>query len=136
MREYQNHLIQQAESESGNMDLLRSKIIKLVQEEVKTNKNFKRLTYNDLELLVFARPNSMRLTYTGYLLLSKSMKSYKFTHEVASTANTYIGLAKIRYPYYLNATTFVSFSEEEALLLSLHGGDLDLFLKKMGETYE
>jgi len=118
------------------LDLLRDKIINLVQAEVKTNAKFKNLSYEDLELLVFARPTTARLTYTGYLLLSKMMKCYTFEHDLPPTAKIYIGLAKIRYPFYLNAKTFVLFSEEEALLLSLHGGDLSLFLSKMGENLE
>jgi len=136
MREYQNHLIQLAESESSNMDLMRNKILKLVQESVKANKNFKKLTYDDLEILVFTRPNTMRLTYTGYLLLSKIIKCYKFEHTAPMNANTYINLNSIKYPFYLNAKTFISFSEEEAFLLSLHGSDLELFLSKMRDILE
>jgi hypothetical protein len=47
-----------------------------------------------------------------------------------------MGLSKIRYPFYLNAQIFISFSEEEALLLKLHGGDLAMFLEKIGESFE
>lgn len=123
-------------TECVKLDGLRDKIIKLVQAEVKAHARFKYLTYEDLEILVFARPNAARLTYTGYLLLSKIMKCYTFEHTLPTTAKVYLGLAKLRYPFYLNATTFSLFSEEEALLLSLHGGDLELFLTKMGETLE
>jgi hypothetical protein len=51
-------------------------------------------------------------------------------------ANTYINIDKLKFPFYINAVTFISFSEEESFLLSLHGGDLELFLSKIGDTAE
>lgn len=119
-----------------NLESLRNNIISLVQQSVKENRNFKTLTHEDLATLVFARPNSIRLTYTGSLLLGKVIKCYKFEHSMPMNANTYINIDKLKFPFYINAVTFISFSEEESFLLSLHGGDLELFLSKIGDTAE
>ena len=106
------------------------KIRELILDELKGNpSNTKLHDLDDKKLgaLIFKR-HTVRLTYTGYKYLSKVADNYVYRHDNDFRPKHIIALAELKFPYYLSTKFFVLFSDEDALLVSLHG-DVSKFLE-------
>jgi hypothetical protein len=83
----------------------------------------------DAESTIFRRPGSLRLTYTGHRHLSKLAKCWVFEHTDQFLTKHIIGLSALTGPWYLSHKYFAVYSDEDALLLKLHGS-VQQFLEK------
>lgn len=82
----------------------------------------------DLEQLVFKRPMSLRLTYQGHMLMRAHVQCWQFEHDDLFLTRHIYGLGELKYPWYLSKKLFVLYGEDDALLLNLHGRDVQDFL--------
>lgn len=73
------------------------------------------------EKAIFFRPNNIRLSYVGCVSLKKVAKSYEFRHDNDFKSKHIMALVALKYPFYLSKKFFVVFSDEDALLITLHG---------------
>ena len=79
--------------------------------------------------------SSLRLTCTGHEFLYSKLKlahyDYKLKKDLLNTAKVYIWLDKyLTVPYYLpNRSNIVFYGEKDAMMLGLHGGDLESYLE-------
>lgn len=81
-----------------------------------------------LNQLVFHSPQSLRLSFPGFLILKNIFTVYSFEVPPTLKAKHHIGMAKMEYPYYLTSKRLVLFSEMDAVMIKLHGG-IDGFLE-------
>ena len=93
----------------------------LILAELKREEKVSRYNDSDLDKFVFVRSTSLRLTFQGYKLLSNVATCYVYRHDDDFKAKHLIGLSQLKYPYYLSTKFFILFSEEDSLLVSLHG---------------
>lgn len=90
------------------------------------------LNISQVELKLFKMPDYLRLTTSGFKLLSKHFKiyEYKFKDDDKFDSKHLISLVRIlSYPYYLTHKRLVIFSEKDAFIINLHGKDLKSWLK-------
>ena len=87
---------------------------------------------------VFHNPtnhNSMRLTRAGFVYLKQQLKLqyYEFKLPVKITPKVLLQLERlIHYPYFVhNLTKIMVFDEETAIMLQLHGNDLETYLDNL-----
>jgi hypothetical protein len=92
----------------------------------------------DARLSIFFNPSnhlSMRLTKPGYKFLSEKLKlsNYKFTLPKSITPKVLLLLERhIHYPYYIaHIKNVVIFDEVTAIMLQLHGNDLETYLTNL-----
>ena len=87
-------------------------------------------TFTDDQLngVMFNHKDSLRLTYSGVLWMSKAFTSYQFPVDVPLKAKHQIGLQKMEYPYYITQNRLVLFSDSDALVIRLAGG-IERFLE-------
>lgn len=73
---------------------------------------------------------SLRLTKSGWNVLGKQVKSYKFELPVAILPKTLIQLERyIEHPYYIHSLKLISiFDEQTAVMLALHANNLQKYL--------
>jgi hypothetical protein len=107
--------------------VIREQVLKQIRHNLPDHKTSK-LTAEEFEKHVFIRPKGNRLTYDGYRLLSTFATPYVFTHEDNFKTKHITALVVFKYPFYLSKKFFILFSEEDAMLLKLHG-DVNSFLE-------
>ncbi len=90
----------------------------------------KAATFTDEQLngIMFHHHDSLRLTYGGFLWMSKMFTGYQFPVSETLKAKHQIGLAKLEYPYYITQTRLVLFSDSDAMVVKLCGG-IERFLE-------
>ena len=103
-------------------------IRKLILAELKRNIGLQNLNDKELDTLIFRRHNNIRLTFRGYKYLSAIATCHIYTHDNSFKAKHILALSGLKFPYYLSNKFFILFSEEDALLVSLHG-DVSRFLE-------
>jgi hypothetical protein len=70
---------------------------------------------------VFKNTHTLRLTKYGKNLLSKQFDSYEFDSPKLSGKNLINLLRKMKYPYYIDKSIIVLFTEKDAFLTKLAG---------------
>ena len=94
----------------------------------KKNEEFINCSYDELNALVFRQDESYRLLLSGFILVKKIFTAYSFEIPCTIKAKHYMGLSKMKYPYFLTAKRLVLFSEMDAMVINLQGG-IDKFLE-------
>lgn len=85
-------------------------------------------TDEQLNGIMFLHAESLRLTYGGFLWMSKMFTAYQFPVNDTLKAKHQIGLSKMEYPYYITSTRLVLFSDTDAMVVKLAGG-IEKFLE-------
>jgi len=98
------------------MDELIAKIV----DDIITNGNPK--SKEQLKNIVFFRPPSIRLSYTGYVILKKIYAVHKFPLTNLSNQDLINLYRQSKYPYYIGGTQIAMFDGEEAFAIVLSGG--------------
>lgn len=84
------------------------------------------------ERYVFGYYDGLRLTYEGYMLLSKNFEHHTFdlSKEFKLTAEKILKINKLEKPYFYNKKIMVLFGQEDYLSLSLMS-DIDLWINSI-----
>ena len=77
---------------------------------------------DELKTAVFFRPPSIRLTYTGYVILRKLYDEHTFPLVNISNQDLINLYRHSHYPYYIGGTKIAIFDGEEAFAIILQGG--------------
>lgn len=106
--------------------------IKQILNTIRDN-NPRYKNHNDLDLSyhIFKHPSQKRLSFAGLCLLQKHHKSYQFEYNVKDDLSIKARISLARkdiHPYYLGATKLILFSETDAIMLKLLGGDVEEWL--------
>jgi hypothetical protein len=70
---------------------------------------------------IFKNAHTLRLTKYGKNLLSKKFDAYQFESPKLSAKNLINLLRKMRYPYYVDKSIIVLFTEKDAFVVKLAG---------------
>lgn len=80
-------------------------------------------------------PNSLRLTTYGLSFFTKNLKQQTYTIKLDADAIKNKHLLQLERlftaPYYIKNTALVVFSEQDAIMLQLHAGDLSTYLDNL-----
>lgn len=79
-------------------------------------------TDEQLNQVIFYNKDGIRLTFSGYLLISKIFTAYRFDIKTELKSKHYIGLSTLEFPYYITDARLILFSEVDAAVIKLHGG--------------
>lgn len=94
---------------------------------------------SDIELnsLLFLNKSKPKLTSIGFSILKEIFEFNQFKYDMRTlTGRHIITLSrKMQYPYYMTDTTMSMFSNEEAFMLRLHGGDMKSWLENNESKY-
>lgn len=104
---------------------LKTAIAKELQIHVKS---MQPLTDSQITESVFYHENSLRLSYTGFVAMSKIFTAYQFPAPYKMIAKHYMALSKMDYPYYITANRLVLFSDSDATVIKL-AGSVEHFLE-------
>ncbi len=80
------------------------------------------LSNDQLNNEIFHSPNSLRLSFQGFLILKNIFTVYSFEMDITLTAKHFIGMSKMEFPYYITSKRLVLFSEIDTMVIKLHGG--------------
>lgn len=96
--------------------------IRLVRKEA--------VKYTDAQLnaKMFHHSDSLRLTYTGLLMIGTVFESYSFEIPPVFKSKHRIGLARLEYPYYISPVRLIMFSDTDAMVVKL-AGNIEHFLE-------
>jgi hypothetical protein len=86
------------------------------------------LTYEQLDSSLFYHNHTLRLNYTGFVLLRKIFTVYSFEIPITIKPKHRYGLSKMSYPYFFTKSRLILFSESDALMIKLQGG-IERFLE-------
>jgi len=95
--------------QSQEIQTVQAKLIGLMERDYLTSKE------------VFKNGQTLRLTKYGKNLLSKRYDAYQFESPKLSAKNLINLLRKMKYPYYIDKTIIVLFTEKDAFLAKLAG---------------
>jgi len=86
------------------------------------------LTDDQLDASLFYHTHSLRLNYSGFILLRKIFTVYSFEIPLTIKPKHRYGLSKMTYPYFFTRSRLMLFSESDALMIKLQGG-IERFLE-------
>ena len=92
-------------------------------------------TDDELNKLMFRHEDSYRLLLSGFIIIKKIFTAYSYDVPITLKTKHYMGLAVMDYPYFITPKRLVLFSEDDALMIALHGG-LQGFLENCFKTVE
>ena len=92
---------------------------KIISDIIEHNKMI--CNKEDLATLVFFRPNSVRLSYTGYTMLKKIYSEHKFPLQPLSNMQLIQLYRTSTYPYYIGGEYISLFDGEDAFAIKLFG---------------
>lgn len=95
--------------QSQEIQLIQTKLISLMERDHLRVKE------------VFKNNHTLRLTKYGKNLLSKQFDAYEFESPKMSANNLILLLRKMKYPYYVDKSIIVLFTEKDAFLTKLAG---------------
>jgi len=98
-----------------------NKVVDRIIEDVRSHFN---LGHNKagLQEVLFFRPHSVRLTYTGYLKVRKIYTEHQFPVINFNNGDLIKLYRSSIYPYYIGGKTLSLFDGEDAFAIKLYGG--------------
>lgn len=111
------------------LDTSMTSLKQIILDQIRVeNEKYTYHSNEELHGLLFLHRNSLRLSYTGYLILKKVFTAYSFDLGVPLNAGHLIALNKMEYPYFITRNRLILFSEVDATVVTLAGG-VDRFLE-------
>ena len=80
------------------------------------------LTDEQLNSEMFHKPDSLRLSLAGFIVIRKIFTAYSFELPQTIKSRHRIGMSKMEYPYFFTKSRLILFSEMDAMVVKLSGG--------------
>lgn len=100
----------------------------LIAELMRADDSLKSKTVNDAMTVVFRHADTLRLTYTGYIIMRTQFTAYSFEIGKPMMAKHLMALSRLSYPYFITQKRLVLFSEMDATVVTL-SGSVETFLE-------
>ena len=86
------------------------------------------LNDDQLNKLLFHRPDGLRLSLSGFIIIKAIFTAYSFEIPVTLKSKHRIGMSRMEFPYFFTSRRLILFSEMDAIVIKLAGG-IESFLE-------
>lgn len=86
------------------------------------------LSDDEMNLTLFHRQDSLRLSLAGFIQVKKLFTAYSFEIPATIKSRHRMALSKLVYPYFFTTKRLILFSDSDAMMIKLQGG-IEQFLE-------